>query len=65
MTGKNFYSDNFKGSPQEQANKNWQENNKERAKYLSNRSRSRNFIKKQATEEDLIELLQLIQLRKQ
>lgn len=46
------------------ANKKWQEKNKDRAKYLSDRSRARSFIKNQALEEDLVELLQLIQERK-
>lgn len=31
---------------QTEANKKWQEKNKERAKYLSDRSRARNFLKK-------------------
>ncbi|MGL5151808.1 MAG: hypothetical protein ACRC7N_14675 [Clostridium sp.] len=50
---------------QTEANKKWQEKNKEHAKYLSNRSRARSFIKNQSTEEDLVELLKLIQERKQ
>lgn len=45
---------------QTEANKKWQEQNKEKAKYLSNRSRSRSFIKNQATKEDLEELKNLI-----
>ena len=45
---------------QTEANKRWQEKNKERAKYLSNRSRARSFVKNQATKEDLEELEQLI-----
>ncbi|WP_265456624.1 hypothetical protein [Enterococcus sp. HY326] len=49
-----------KENSQTQANKRWQEKNKERAKYLSNRSRSRSFIKNQATDEDLEELKTLI-----
>ncbi|MGE7932102.1 hypothetical protein [Viridibacillus arvi] len=48
-----------------EANKKWQEKNREKARYLSRRSTARNFVKKDATEEDLIELLQLIQERKQ
>jgi len=47
-------------NPQTEANKRWQEQNKEKAKYLSNRSRSRSFIKNQATLEDLEELEKLI-----
>ncbi|MGM0341651.1 hypothetical protein [Enterococcus sp. AZ007] len=49
---------------QTEANKRWQEKNKEHAKYLSNRSRSRSFIKKQATIEDIKELEGLIEQRK-
>jgi hypothetical protein len=45
---------------QTEANKRWQEQNKEKAKYLSNRSRARSFIKNQATIEDLEELENLI-----
>ncbi|SHJ63643.1 hypothetical protein SAMN05444401_3531 [Clostridium amylolyticum] len=50
-------------SKQTEANKKWQEKNKEYAKYLSNRSRSRSFIKNQSTREDLEELKQLIKER--
>ncbi|MEQ7275228.1 hypothetical protein ABQE19_07080 [Enterococcus thailandicus] len=49
---------------QTEANKRWQEKNKEHAKYLSNRSRARSFIRKQATIEDIQELEQLIAERK-
>ncbi|MGF2089070.1 hypothetical protein ACQUE3_00140 [Enterococcus casseliflavus] len=45
---------------QTEANKRWQEKNKERAKYLSDRSRARSFIRKRAKLEDLEELEQLI-----
>lgn len=48
---------------QTEANKRWQEKNKEHAKYLSNRSRSRSFIKNQAQLEDLDELRELIYQR--
>lgn len=48
---------------QTEANKRWAEKNKEHAKYLSNRSRSRSFIKNQAQLEDLEELKLLIQQR--
>ena len=41
---------------QTEANKRWQEKNKEKAKYLSDRSRAKSFIKR-ATLEDL-ELLE-------
>lgn len=46
---------------QTEANKRWQEKNRERARYLRNRSTARNFIKKDATEEDLKELESLIE----
>lgn len=49
---------------QTEANKRWQEQNRERARYLRNRSTSRSFIKKQATKEDLEELEQLIAERR-
>lgn len=45
---------------QTEANKRWQEKNKEKAKYLSNRSRARSFIKNQLTLNDLEEFKTLI-----
>lgn len=51
-------------SKQTEANKKWQEKNKEHAKYLSNRSRARSFIRNQATLEDLDELQALLEERK-
>lgn len=48
---------------QTEANKKWQEKNKERAKYLSDRSRARSFIKNLATLEDLEEFKTLIEER--
>lgn len=45
---------------QTEANKKWQEKNKERAKYLSSRSVARSFIRNKATIEDLEEFKQLI-----
>ncbi|WP_321388998.1 hypothetical protein [uncultured Enterococcus sp.] len=48
---------------QTEANKRWQEKNKERAKYLSNRSRARSFIRNQAELDDLEELRTLISER--
>ena len=51
-------------NPQTEANKRWQEKNKERAKYLSDRSRARNFIKKRIQLEDIAEFEQLIAERK-
>ncbi|PMB84478.1 hypothetical protein CJ206_03590 [Dolosicoccus paucivorans] len=53
----------MKENKQTEANKQWQEKNRERARYLRNRSTARNFIKKQATQEDIEELEQLIQER--
>ena len=50
---------------QTEANKKWQEKNKEHAKYLSNRSRARSFIRNQATLEDLEELEGLIVARRE
>ena len=44
-----------KANPQTEANKRWQEKNKEKAKYLRNRSTARSFI--------IEELQQLIQTR--
>ncbi|MGE7839621.1 hypothetical protein ACQKNX_02400 [Lysinibacillus sp. NPDC093712] len=52
-------------NPQTEANKRWQEKNKERAKYTSARSRARSFIKNSALEEDLDEFMALILERKQ
>lgn len=51
-------------NPQTEANKRWQEKNKERAKYTSARSRARSFIKNSALEEDLKEFMELILERK-
>ena len=50
--------------PQTEANKKWQEANRERTRYLRNRSTARNFVKKQATLEDIEELNQLIEERR-
>ncbi len=53
-----------KKNAQTEANKRWQEKNKEKAKYLSDRSRARNFIKKSAQLEDLEEFQKLIEERR-
>ena len=45
---------------QTEANKRWQQKNKEYSNYLKDRSKARSFIKNKATEEDLKELLDLI-----
>ena len=49
---------------QTEANKKWQEKNREKARYLRNRSTSRSFIRNQSTLEDLEELEQLIAERR-
>lgn len=49
---------------QTEANKRWQEENRERARYLRNRSTARSFLRKQATIEDIVELEELIAERK-
>lgn len=49
---------------QTEANKRWQEKNRERARYLRNRSAARSFLRNQATLEDIAELEQLIEERK-
>ena len=48
---------------QTEANKKWQAKNKERAKYLSDRSRARSFIRNQAQLEDLEEFRRLLDER--
>ncbi|APF27852.1 MULTISPECIES: hypothetical protein [Clostridium] len=50
---------------QTEANKKWQEKNRERTRYLRNRSTARGFVKKQATLEDLQELKELIKEREE
>lgn len=55
----------LKKNSQTEANKRWQEKNKERAKYISARSRARSFIKNHGLEEDLDEFMELILERKQ
>lgn len=50
---------------QTEANKKWQQKNKERAKYLSDRSRARSFIRNQATLEDVEELKKLLNDREE
>ncbi|MGL4739641.1 MAG: hypothetical protein ACRC41_02425 [Sarcina sp.] len=54
-----------KKNPQTEANKRWQQKNRERARYLRNRSSARSFIRGQATVDDLEELLVLFQARKE
>ena len=50
---------------QTEANKKWQEKNKERAKYLSDRSRARSFLKNRVTEEDLAEFEEILKVRRE
>lgn len=50
---------------QTEANKKWQQKNKEYSNYLKSRSTSRSFIKNRATLEDLQELKQLIKEREE
>ena len=50
---------------QTEANKKWQEKNKERAKYLSDRSRARSFLKNRVTEEDLEEFEEILKVRRE
>lgn len=54
-----------KVNSQTEANKRWQEKNKEKAKYLSDRSRARSFIRNKATLEDIDELEELIRIRRE
>lgn len=51
--------------PQTEANKKWQEKNKEHSNYLKSRSAARSFIKNKSTEEDLIELEEFIKIRRE
>ena len=48
-------------TPQQRANKRWNERNREHRNYLTKRSTSRGFIRNHATQEDLLELQELIQ----
>ena len=50
-------------TPQQKANKKWNERNREHRNYLTKRSTSRGFIRDHATQEDLLELQELIQER--
>ena len=54
-----------KVNAQTEANKKWQEKNKERAKYLSDRSRARSFLKNRVTEEDLAEFEEILKVRRE
>lgn len=54
-----------KSNNQTEANKKWQEKNREHARYLRNRSTTRSFLKNQATLEDIQEMEDLISKRKE
>ena len=54
-----------KVNAQTEANKKWQEKNKERAKYLSDRSRARSFLKNRVSEEDLAEFEEILKVRRE
>lgn len=47
------------------ANKNWDNNNKERVNYLKSRSAAKTFINKKSKKEDLDELRDLINIREE
>ena len=47
-------------TPQQRANKRWNEKNREHRNYLTKRSTSRGFIRNHATKDDLLELQELI-----
>ena len=47
-------------TPQQRANKRWNERNREHRNYLTKRSTSRGFIRSNATKDDLLELQELI-----
>ena len=48
---------------QQRATKKWNERNREHRNYLTKRSTSRGFIRNHATQEDLLELQELIKER--
>jgi len=50
---------------QTEANKKWQDKNKVRAKYLSDRSRARSFIRNHATLDDINEFRGLLDEREE
>ena len=50
-------------TPQQRANKKWNERNREHRNYLTKRSTTRGFIRNHATKDDLLELQELIQKR--
>lgn len=52
-----------KALTQTERNKRWQEKNREKTRYLRNRSAARGFVKKQATLEDIAEIEELLKDR--
>jgi len=48
---------------QRRANKKWDDAHKDRKQYITKRSTARNFVKKEATKEDIDELKNLIRER--
>ncbi|MBC8579122.1 hypothetical protein H8718_06175 [Lachnospiraceae bacterium NSJ-12] len=55
--------ENQMATKQTEANKRWQEQNKEYSNYLKSRSTARGFIKNKATVEDLMDLKKMIEER--
>jgi len=49
---------------QKRASRKWEHKNKSRRQYINRRSTARNFIKKEATKEDIDELKDLLTNRK-
>ena len=49
---------------QKRASRKWDHKNKSRRQYINRRSTARNFIKKEATKEDIDELKDLLKNRK-
>jgi len=49
---------------QKRASRNWELKNRSRRQYINQRSTARNFIKKEATKEDIDELKDLLTNRK-
>lgn len=48
-------------TPQQKADKKWNEKNREHRNYMTKRSTARGFIRNHATQEDLFELKKLIE----
>ena len=49
---------------QKRANEKWAQENREHSNYLKNRSACKSFIKNRATLEDIAELYELLEIRK-